>query len=117
MMMPSRFMGAGSSSKYTRNYTNFHITITMIIGSKSNNNAFLKREYNLHLVSSHNNLDDHIGSNPIIMPSQREEKPYTYHSSSSKQDDHLGRNPIKCLLKKRRCITNTMQVAVTWILM
>lgn len=94
-MMPSRFLGAGSSSKYTRNYTNFHITITMIIGSKSNTNAFLKREYNLHLISSHNNLDDHIGSNPIIMPSQREETPYTYHSSSSKQDDHLGRNPIK----------------------
>jgi hypothetical protein len=55
----------------------------------------MKREYNLHLVSSHNNLDDHIGSNPIIMPSQRAETPYTYHSSSSKQDDHLGHNPIK----------------------
>jgi hypothetical protein len=33
--------------------------------------------------------------NPIKMPSQREETPYTYHSSSSKQDDHLGSNPIK----------------------
>jgi hypothetical protein len=75
-MMPSRFLGVRSSSKYTRNYTYFHIAITMIIGSKSNNNAFLKREDNFRLLSSHNNLDDHIGSNPIILPSQKEETPF-----------------------------------------